>query len=232
MNISIVHPSRGRAILAHQTATKWIASATNPEAIQYVLSIDRDDPQKPIYLANFKDFHNHTIIQSLNKNVVDAMNSGARAATGDLIVCISDDFEPFIGWDAALINAIDKEEQALQVSDGITNKPDSSYVVKFGHMELIMTIPILTKKLYDRLGYIYYPAFSGMFADNDLAEACNSIGCLKQMPQIEFTHKHYTNGHAPYDATYARHNTALSWKIGESLIKKRRAEGFNLQQAL
>jgi hypothetical protein len=228
---SICHPSRQRPVQAFDTAMKWINSAHNKEGVEYVIAVDIDDPTLPIYLSLFKG-KQFKIIRGRSKNVVMAMNLAASHANNEIFVCVSDDFESCENWDLLIDDAIDKDKLAIQVSDGIVNKPNASYVLKYGRNEIIMTIPILTKVLYNNLGYIYYPLYTGCFADNDLAEACNSIGCLKQMPQIEFTHKHYTNGHAPYDATYARHNTALSWKIGESLIKKRRAEGFNLINAL
>jgi len=160
-----------------------------------------------------------------NNNVVDAMNAGAKIAQGDLLVCISDDFECFQNWDEELIKLIDNDIQAIQVKDGIINEKHSAYYKKYRMHEYIMTLPIMTKGLYDILGYIYYPEYTGMFADNDLAEMCQAMGVLKQS-KLLFKHNHFTVTKKE-DETYKRHNNQPSWDIGQKLINERRLNNFN-----
>lgn len=227
-SFTIIHPSRSRAGLAHDTAIKWLQSASKEfmgSNIEYIISVDIDDPQLPVYKSLF-DGKQFKLIKARNNNVVQAMNSGARFAINDILVCISDDIEPCDNWDKLLCEAIDKDELAIQVNDGITNNVNSSYYKKFGHHELIMVCPVMTLKLYQKLGYVYYPEYTGMFADNDLAECCAILGVLKYCPDIQFTHRHFTNGMAQMDATYARHNNRQSWLLGEKIIERRRETKF------
>jgi glycosyltransferase involved in cell wall biosynthesis len=223
-NFSIIHPSRGRAALAHETAMRWITTAVN-QSFEYILSVDIDDPQLPVYRTLFEKTR-FKVVVNRNSNVVQAMNYGAQFVSNDIIIGISDDMMPIDKWDEKIANEITEDVQALQVRDGIVNKPNSAYVQKYGKPELIMTLPILTKQLYLKLGYIYYPAYTGMFADNDLAECCNHLGVLKQS-NLEFEHVHFTNGKTSIDNTYRRHNTKSSWILGEQIIKRRREQSYN-----
>lgn len=211
MTISIIHPSRGRAVKARATASHWISKMSDDNEIEYILSIDHDDPQKNLY---YQWFSIAKISVAYNTNVVQAMNAGALLSTGQIIVCISDDFEPPSHWDKLIVDNYDwSKDIAIRINDTITKEED-----------LILTLPILSRSLYDKLGYIYHPEFTGMWADNDLAEQCKSMGCLINRFDLVFPHNHWVNGKAVKDATYNRHNTTASWDKGVKAIEQRRKQ--------
>lgn len=224
--ISIIHPSRGRPDLAFSTAREWIANATHSK-IQYIISIDDNDPDVKKYWNVFNDLILNEpfvgVSQGPNQNVIDAMNMGAKYATGDLLVCISDDMHPFDCWDLEIFKLINPGiEQALIVHDGFDNhRPMPSF----------MPMPILTKRLYDKLGFVYFPEYTGMFADNDLYEMCDVMGVLVNGENLTFEHRHYTNpkNKVKQDATYRRHNTRTSWDIGMHLLHERRKNNFGIK---
>lgn len=213
--ISIIHPTR-RLTKAMKCMTKWIGLADNPKDIEYILSIDADDNTE-LYLAILEAARAYVkrfqIVIENNENVVQAMNEGARAATGDILVCISDDFVCPQGWDSIIKANINIEkEEALKINDGISKITD-----------MILTMPILTKKLYNTLGYVYYPEYIGMFADNDLAELCEKMGVLKKM-DVLFKHEHWLTNHYKKDAVNERHHNNTSLAQGSSLLRRRRKE--------
>lgn len=211
MDISVIHPSRNRPDKAYECFLEW-SKKSNTE-FEYILSLDTDEPQKQKYCELF---HNQTIVFGNNSNVVEAMNNGASNSTGDILVCISDDFGCSEGWDSYILAQLDKDkEQALIVNDG--------------HKEcLMMTIPILTKKLYNKLGYVYHPSFTGMFADNALAEICDKMGVLVKNRDLEFPHRHWLYGHYTADSTNKRHDNPEGWRIGQKVIKKLRDSNYGL----
>jgi len=214
--------------MAYDTAMKWIRNVGGQNQAELILSLDNDDPKLVEYQNLFLgdgEWPFTTIIFNDNNNVVDAMNAGAKIAQGDLLVCISDDFECFQNWDEELIKLIDSDVQAIQVKDGIINEKHSAYYKKYRMHEYIMTLPIMTMGLYKLLGYIYYPEYTGMFADNDLAEMCQAMGVLKQS-KLLFNHNHFTVTKKE-DETYKRHNNQPSWDIGQKLINERRLNNFN-----
>ena len=209
MKISLVHPSRGRAVKAKQTAIKWLTAMSEENTAEYILSIDNDDKQKNLY---YQWFSKGKIVVGDNNNVVMAMNMGAKYATGEMIIGISDDFEPPQDWDRLLAGELDwSKDIAIRINDTITKESDN-----------ILTLPILSKSLYNKLGYIYHPQFTGMWADNDLAEECKALGVLINRFDLIFPHNHWVNNKAVKDETYNRHNTNESWNIGTKVIEERR----------
>ncbi len=208
--ISIIHPSRGRPEMAFETFKKWFGNWGGNGLIQYILSIDTDDK------SDYKNLIDSgvLIVSNENNNVVDAMNSGAKLAAWPILVCISDDFDCPQNWDELILQNIDPEkEEALRINDTI---------MKFD----CMSLPIMTKKLYDKLGYIYYPKYTGLFADTDLLEQCKRMGVLKTNIDLIFPHNHYINGKAKFDATYARHNNKKSFELGKRIFDQRKLNNF------
>lgn len=203
------------------TALHWIKTSTADCEIEYILSTDSDDKTKYLYNSWSSEyvkpivsgFHHTT---STNNNVVQAMNAGVQHATGDIIIGISDDFFSPAKWDVEITSCGDwSNDLAVHINDTIT-KPEQK----------CMTMPILSRSLLSKLGYIYYPGYSGMFADNDLYEVCEKMGCLILRHDLIFEHRHWLNSKAPKDATYMRHNTQASWVLGQKLIEQRRSTQF------
>ena len=217
-SVTVIHPSRGRPQKALNTYHNWLAKATDKN-IQWILSLDDDDR----FLQTYKNiFFDAEIIVNRNRNLVDAVNRGIAYIKGDLVIVVSDDFDCPDRWDEEInfirfVDNVEVKERAIYINDGYS----------FGRK--VMTLPILSKALVDKLGFIYHGEYTGMFADNDLYELCEKLGVLITK-NILFQHKHYTNGHAQNDATYQRHNNRNSWVLGEKLIARRRAENFRIDR--
>ena len=97
--ITIIHPSRSRPAMAFQTKNKWMSNALRPSEIEYILSVDNDDPQLQDYNTEFKYSGDVTIRYNNNNSAMQAINVVAPDSKGNLIVVVSDDFDCFEGWD-------------------------------------------------------------------------------------------------------------------------------------
>lgn len=218
IHYTLIHPSRGRPIQAFKTAVKWVTSQHSNT--QYILSLDRDDKFRPEYYTHFLKFPptiNLKIIEDDNKNLVDAVHRTISDIEGECVILISDDFDCPPNWDKELEKIIrGRKDYAVKIQDGI-----NKYNIQ------VMTLPILSKSVIDRLGYIYYPEYTGMFADNDLFEVCHKLGVVTQT-FLTFPHNHWVNGKAKKDATYDRHNNNESWNHGAKLLDERRKRNFDL----
>lgn len=219
---SLIHPSRGRAQMAFETAKLWAANAANPKAIQYILSLDNDEPMIDDYENIFHYIRNlfgeFIISKADNQNVVQAANSGAKHAIGNVLVLMSDDFSCPENWDSFILENIDSEkEEALAVHDGLQPTHNT-----------ILTLPIITKKLYDKLQYIYYPAYSGIKADDDLAQTCLAMNCLKVNKSKTFQHNHWANKKKERDATNNRHDNPDGWELGNRIFQQRKEINFGV----
>lgn len=207
--ITLIHPSRGRPQMALKAFQEWQAKADGD--FQYILSIDYSDPSQQEYTR--QSFPEDCIIIGNNRSIVDATNAAAKLASGDILVVMSDDFGCPDHWDTLIQNHY-QDMLLLHVYDTIQRD--------------VVTLPILSRKLYERLGYIYHPRYFSMFADNDLTESAKKLGAYKADFSLVFEHRHWVNGKNKRDATYDRENSSQAWKIGEQLFKQRQKTGFGL----
>lgn len=191
MKISIIHPSRSRPKQAIATKARWLINADHASNIEYVFSLDLDDPQRNAYKGN-------KLLNS-NTSAIAAINYAAYYATGDLLIVVSDDFDCVKGWDAKLLEAIgDRRDFLVKTPDGI--------------QEWIVTLPILDRKYYERFGYVYPPHLKHMFADTWMTHVADLLGRRIEVDLL-FEHKHYSIGKSKKDKVNARADN--TWKDGE-----------------
>lgn len=209
MSISLIHPSRGRAIKSLQTTTRWLERSSKDIEGELLVSVDSDEPQMSVYESYPK------LIINPNKNVVQATNAAAKEAKGDILIYLSDDFDCPEGWDAL----VEKEFEGV-TKPMLLKVDDCLQDFKVG----VCTIPMMNRHLYELLGYFWYPDYYSMHVDVDLYETCKKIGAIKYAPHLKFPHNHYSNGKAPRDETYTR--SEANWNQGLEVINRRRRQGF------
>lgn len=213
MTISLIHPSRGRAQKAHSTVTYWADRAGDGVSWQHILSCDFDDPQLKEYDELF-GAQRRRIVNN-NKSVVEATNIAARQVTGDILIYLSDDFKCPDNWGKLVLKEFENENRPLLIKvDDCLQKFEVP----------VLTIPIMNRALYERLGYFWHPAYKSMFVDEDLYWTAQKIGALKLCPHLKFPHEHPANGKAPDDETYRR--SALNWNQGKAMFAHRKMQGF------
>ena len=217
MKITLIHPSRGRALKAKDTLAFWLAMSSKQIEIEHILSIDHSDDelQKELYMMNFKD---SLIVISDNTDVVQATNKAARMATGDVLVYFSDDFKCEKDWDLDLYKAL-----ILHVLEPRLLKVDDC--LQPFHVA-ILTIPIMTRELYKTLGYFWHQEYMSMFVDEDLYWTCKNNNWIIFAEHLKFPHEHNCNGKAERDETYIR--SEANWNQGKAKFAERKALNFPL----
>lgn len=209
--ISLVHPSRGRPEMAYNAYAEWLRKAD--EDFEYIISLDHSDITQSQYFI--KGFPEGSIIISTNRSIVDAVNVATSCATGDIIVVMSDDFGCPDDWCSLIRERLDPDKMGLlHVNDTI--------------QQGVVTLPILTRKLYERLGYVYFHRYFSMFADNDLTEAAKILGAYIPALDITFQHRHWVNGLNKRDATYNRENSDQAYQLGQKVFQQRQKQRFGL----
>lgn len=211
MKISIVHPSRNRVKMASEAIEKWKSAG-----VEYILSVDfSDTAENFIKYQEIAKKNKCKLVINHNKNCVDAVNAGAKHATGDWVVVVSDDFDCPEDWVQKLreIEGFDsKEPKVILVNDGISNN--------------IVSLPIINRIAYEELGYIYYPKYASMFADTDLFALAKRKNWVIDAKHLLFEHKHFTNGKRESDEAYLRQNQSAFWAIGKALFERRVQSDF------
>lgn len=202
MKISLIHPSRGRSLQAHNTYTLWLASASINCAIEHILSLDNDDSEYKNYCLLFQD---SIIISNNNSGIVEATNRAAQQATGDILIYLSDDFECPKNWDEEIISRLSiSSKWLLRVNDGY--QPFEN---------LVLTIPIMSRELYEYLGYFLNPLYFSQWSDCDLYFETQPY--IINAPDLVFKHNRLPN-----DDTYERNNS--NFESGRDIFKQRAAQ--------
>lgn len=212
--ISIIHPSRSRPQQAYKTARKWLDNIGAD--CEYILSIDKDDPQLSEYYKRFhvpEMFRNEGIIyENNNRSAIDAINNAAKVATGNILIVISDDFDCPPLWGKQLLDLTQgKEDWILKTYDGIQPR--------------LITLPIMDRKYFNRFGYIYFPEYKHTFADKELTEVGHILGRVLQA-NMQFLHKHYSVTDGIRDEVSVRADATV--EQGKKLYHERRAINFGL----
>jgi hypothetical protein len=226
MNITLLHPSRGRVEKAYNTANKWFERRSHKYDVKHVLSIDFSDPENDNYRKHFHHINGISgrgqIITNNNESVVDATNKACLFSKGDILVYLSDDFDcPYL-WDELIVQKVKSvlscgfhKPWLLKVDDCL-----QKFEVP------VLTIPIMSRALYEKLGYFWHPGYKSMFVDEDLYWTTKNNNWLIEAPELKFPHEHCCNGKAENDETYKR--SAANWDQGKAMFAKRRLEGFPL----
>ena len=206
MVFSIIHPSRGRPEKSRSTFKRWFERASSNN-YQWIASLDHDDPKLLEY-----DYINPLV--SANRSVVDAINNGAKVATGDIFIVVSDDTDCTDGWDKKLLSIVaGKTDFILKTADGI--------------QPWILTNPILDRKYYERFGYIYHPEYKHCFCDTELTCVADITG-RKIKSDLLFKHNHYSVTKEKPDEVSKRADA--TWDHGEKLFLERYKRNFDLPQ--
>lgn len=209
MKITLIHPSRSRPEKALQTSTEWLEKAG--VECEYILSLDEDDPKVDEYFENIKG----SKILSNNTCVVEATNKAAKVSKGDILLYLSDDFRCFDNWGVSVMREFEQESRPLllKVDDCL-----QQFSVP------VLTIPIMNRALYEKLGYFWHPEYKSMFVDEDLYWTAHKLGAMKMCPHLKFEHAHVSVGKAQDDETYRR--SSANWEQGKGVYHRRKAQGF------
>lgn len=214
--ISLIHPSRSRALKSFQCLTRWVERAGVP--LEILVSIDRDDPEKELYFSNvamlpISEGSTKQVLCNYNRSAVDAINKAAGESTGEILIVVSDDFDCPENWGVSLLNEVrGKSDWILKTLDGI--------------QEWIITLPIMDRIYYRRFGYVYHPDYQHLFSDTELTCVADLLG-RKLISSLIFTHRHYSVVHpATPDAISKRANA--TWNQGEQLFIDRYKKKFGL----
>lgn len=156
------------------------------------------------------------VVNTGPKTCVAGWNAAAAATAGKVIIAVADDFMPPQNWDALLLS--------LEPKDWI----DQERVIKTedGYVHNIFVLSILTRKRYERFGYIFYPKYLSIFCDTEFGEVAMRDGVVIDANHLLFEHLHPDCHKRQRDGTDMVHGSRERWNAGEMLFKFRSTQGF------
>ena len=208
---SLLHATRGRAQKAVETRAVWLDSALAGESVEHIFAVDDDDKQTAQALGQFRQ------VKSDSANCVGAWNAAARQARGEVLIQLSDDFAPAVGWDLALSEVIEKakkrqgDQYVVAVSDG--HRTDD-----------LLCMAICSRGRWeDQARELFSSEYEGVFSDNEFSyRAWRDNIVIDAREVLKFRHHHpFFDKAIPIDETYARQNSIERYRRGRETFLKR-----------
>jgi len=136
----------------------------------------------------------------------------------DILLLASDDMIPQKkGYDSIII---EKMNEFYPDTDGVLFFNDG-----FKNNEL-NTLSILGRKYYERFGYIYYPEYKSVWADNEFMNVANLLSKQTYIDEIIIKHEHPDWGYGQRDEIHSQNFNNESHD--RNLYERRRLRNFGL----
>jgi glycosyltransferase involved in cell wall biosynthesis len=214
--ISLLHATRGRSVKAKLCREKWLSTAKNPQDIEHIFGIDDDDAD------SLTNINSQRVVVARGKGCVAAWNACAKACKGEILIQLSDDWEPTQHWDETLLNEFEgvEGEQVLAISDG--HRTDN-----------LLCMAILNRKRYEKQGFLFHPEFFSVFSDDYFTWAAYKDNVIKEAKHIVFEHQHPVFNKGAWDETYLYSNAQKNYTQGHGkFIELTRPEGAKIVLAM
>ena len=226
--ISLLHATFKRPEKALATMRHWLQMAFLTGKIEYILAVNEDDEtahagngllhEARLIAATYGATVN--AVMGFFKGSAPAWSEAAKHATGDLLIQVSDDFEPPAGWDMLLYTEL---EIAAPLTDpkGCWEHRPIFVLVSDGHREgHLATMLVVTRKYYELDGYFLWPGFASVYSDDHasyraLKRREDGSAIYVEAKHIVFNHRHhYHDPSVPMDEVYSRQNSAENYASG------------------
>lgn len=218
--ISLIHATRGRAMPAAMARKYWFDTAADPTSIEHIFALDSDDTETLGKLQTFRH-----VVAPAGGGCVAAWNAAAAASRGRVLIQMSDDWIPPIGWDKMILERLGdlSKPAVLAISDG--HRKDG-----------LLCMAILTRARYlqqrERItgpgggkswtpAFMFHPDFKSMYSDNYFSWSAYRDGVVIDGRDIVIEHKHPVfDASIPVDKTYADSNTPERYEQGKAVFER------------
>ena len=218
MRLLLKYPSRARWQWFQKTLELYYFKLSVNCDFQFLVTLDEDDvSMNTSEVREFLDSQPNLIYQyGKSKTKIEACNADMNLADEwDILVLISDDMIPIVNnFDEIIVDNMQKYfpdlDGALHFNDGLYGK------------DRTITLSIMGRKLYERFGYLYHPAYRSFYCDNEFTDEVYALGKAKYISQIIIQHK-WHGGPKSNDALYRRNS---GMKGDEVVYNRRKLLGF------
>jgi glycosyltransferase involved in cell wall biosynthesis len=203
----------------------WLTKAgVDLSHIEVIITVDGDDQESlssaiEVAGAHVNTSGAHVDVHTQYKMPFDCVkgwNLAAAKSKGHVIIAIADDFYPPENWAVKLLEAGPQGwvlgEYAVHINDGFVQN--------------LMTLPIITRKRYDRFGYLYHPAYKSMYVDTDLTYRAYLDDVVINASHLLFEHQHCDNGKRVKDGLDLEHASSDRYHEGQAIFDYRSRRGF------
>ena len=202
-----------------EVVKNWRLKAASLTCFEWIISVDGNRPDTIAEANRLAAQHPHmkVVVQpDAPFNCVRGWNLAAQHTTGKVIIAVTDDFNPPQNWDELMLalppQGWEDGEHVVHVNDG--------------YVKTICTLSILTRKRYEKFGYLFYPKYESMFCDTEFTAVAYRDGVVINAMHLLFEHMHPDCGKRGRDAADLAHASSERWRRGEMLFNYRKYKGF------
>lgn len=215
-NFLFKYPTRARPNVFKKTFEKYSSMLSGKHTYEWVVTMDVDDKtMNNESMISWIDSHpniNYCFGQSSCK--VQAINANMENRSFDILLLISDDMHP----------CVDHYDNII-AENMFKHFPDLSGCLHFndGRVgDVLNTLSIMGKGLYDRFGYIYHPDYTSLWCDNEFTEVTKNWGKTAYIDHVII--KHEWINVTGEDALHKRNETY--YESDKSIFQARQNLGF------
>ena len=229
MHILLKYPTRNRPIKFMNNLNAYLNKASGKHKITIVVTMDIDDssmnnnPMRYFLTNKIKGDIDVIFSYGNSEGKIAAINREVPTTDWDIIISTADDMEPVEqGWDEIIVQDMIHEFPDLNGALNFNNDPRLEAKGTEGFKTLI-TLPVIGRKLYDRFGYIYHPAYKSEWCDNEQTEVFEELGVLRHIDRRPIVHRWAEN----QDALMQR-NMQIGASVDREVYQHRKTINFNL----
>jgi len=231
MHLILKYPTRHRPIKFMNNLDAYLKTASGKHKITVVVTLDIDDssmnnnPMRYFMTSKIKGNLDITFSCGNSEGKISAINRMVPSTDWDIIISTADDMEPVEqGWDDIIVQDMMREFPDLNGALNYNNDPRLEAKGSEGFKTLI-TLPVIGRKLYDRFGYIYHPAYKSEWCDNEQTEVFEKLGVLCHIDRRPIVHKWAEN----QDALMQR-NMQIGYTVDRQTYEDRKANLFGIAE--
>lgn len=219
MNILVKFPTRGRPQQFLNTLLAWLEKVSGRHPMQVVVTLDVDDMSMQTHGVRevLDSIPEVGYRYGIHGTKVEAINADMDLADPgwELLVLASDDMVPECdGWDDVM------------ASDMCTQFPDGDGALWYfdGYCKSVCTLSVMGRQWYDRFGYIYHPAYTSLWCDNEHTEVAKRAGRLWKSERVLVRHCHPYHTKTKRDELLTRNESFF--QRDKEVFERRQKAGF------
>ena len=216
----------------------WRDRADHPELVEHILVADVakfKSEEASLFMADIFS-RSKCVINHGPETCVAGWNLAAESSSGKFLINVADDLFPPEHWDTLLLRMLNAQVTNKDwadveiVLDVDTGAPDWAAAGAGG----LLTFCFMTRKYYERYGYMLYPGYLTVYSDNDFTDQARKDGVVVTARHLKFEHRHpIYNPDVKTDAVYENQSRREAWDVGKKLYMERsKGRGYQVRKKL
>jgi len=201
-----------------------LAAAHDPSRVSHVFAMEENDETAVAETVG----HTRAITSPTDdySSAVQNWNAAAEKADGDLLFVISDDLNPFPGWDENL-ESLCRSLDPLLVDFTVKIKDSPN------HADTTLRHPIVSRKFFESFG-LFDSDFRGVYCDNDITMRAYLLSQILDGRELSFRHSHpHFERDVAESASHKKINASREYEKGASVFRRKYSplhRGLNLNR--